>query len=104
MRLQLLAQEMQSGEFGLEMHAEVVSVIHVCPNVNQEFRDRTTSPGLKSMFPNQKPLEIWQSLAPKDRFMSIGVEELSDSIAASGSADSGWTDYLTTRYGWPRGV
>lgn len=102
MRLQLLAQEMESGEFGLEMDADVVSVLHVRPNVNGEFRNRTTSPELKSRFPGQGPIDIWENLDLGGRFLSIGVEDLLDAIVESDAADPAWTNYLTTRYSWPR--
>jgi len=50
MRLQLLAQEM---ELSREMDADVVSVLHICPKANREFRDRVTSPHLANIFPNR---------------------------------------------------
>lgn len=102
MRLQLMAQEMESGEFGLEMEAEVVSVLHISPNANREFRDRTTSPVLKRQFGGQGPIEIWNMLAPEGRFLSIGVEDLLDDIVGCNTAETGWTQYLTSRYSWPR--
>jgi len=100
MRLQLLAQEM---EYSREMEAEVVSVLHICPEANREFRDRVTSPHLKNISPNKKTLEIWKEFVPQDRFMSISVERLLDSIVqVAGVNDQGWVEYLKTRYGWDR--
>ena len=104
MRLQLMAQEMESGEFGLEMDAEVVSVLHISPNVNSEFRNRTTSPYLKRRFKGQGPIEIWEDLDLAGRFLSIGVEDLMDAIVECDSAETRWTEYLTTRYSWPREI
>ena len=102
MRLQLLAQEMEFSR-GQEMGAEVVTVLHVCPDANREFRDKVTSPYLAGMFPNKGTLEIWQELVRDDRFMSISVEKLLDTIVEqAGTHDQGWVDYLKTRYGWDR--
>lgn len=98
MRLQLLAQEMEAKG---ELNANVVSILHVCPEANQEFRNRVTSPYLSNLFPDKGTIEIWEGLVPKDKFRSISVEDLRDTIikrAASGYED--WTDYLNIRYGW----
>ncbi|MFC2017504.1 hypothetical protein ACFLUD_03730 [Chloroflexota bacterium] len=37
MRLQLLAQEMQEAR---EMDADLVTVLHICPEANNEFREK----------------------------------------------------------------
>ena len=108
MRLQLLAQEMAHGAdtgVGREMDADVVTVLHVCPTANQEFRNRVTSPALKSMFPNKNVFEIWDELVPKGSFMSIATENLLDQIprGASGRDSDAWVDYLKLRYGWVSG-
>jgi len=98
MRLQLLAQEM---ELGREMNADVVSVFHISPEANREFRERVTSPRLEEMFPNRGVLEIWKELVPEDKFMSISVEELLNTIAKRVRAhEREWADYLNIRYGW----
>jgi len=98
MRLQLLAQEM---EYGREMEADVVSVLHICPEANKEFRERVTSPKLEQVFPNKGALEIWEELVPEGKFMSISIEDLLHTIRQhAGTADEGWTNYLSTRYAW----
>ena len=102
MRLQLLAQEM---EINKEMDADMVSVLHVCPEANKEFRERVTSPYLRDNFHNKGTLEIWKELVPKDRFMSISVERLLDSIVQETDVNDHreWVGYLETRYRWDRG-
>jgi len=97
MRLQLLAQEM---ELSREMDADAVSVLHICPEANKEFRERITSPKLEQMFPNKGVLEIWKELVPEGKFMSISVEDLLNTIERVTVDDQGWVDYLRTRYGW----
>ncbi len=103
MRLQLLAQEMEAGDLGREMEADVVSVLHICPMANGEFREarNVTSPGLKQEFGSKGTLEIWKELMPDDKFVSISVEELLDTIRRQvQSFDSDWVSYLECRYGW----
>ena len=96
MRLQLLAQEM---EYHKEMDADIVTVLHVCPQANREFRDRVTSPYLAAMFPFKDVLDVWRELVPEERFMSLSMENLLDAIACrAGSVDSEWVDYLKIRY------
>jgi hypothetical protein len=97
MRLQLLAQDM---ELSREMDADVVSMLHICPKANREFRDRVTSPHLANIFPNKGTLEIWKELVPPDKFMSISVEDLLNTIERVAVNDQGWVDYLKARYSW----
>lgn len=102
MRLQLLAQEM---EINKEMDADMVSVLHVCPEANIEFRERVTSPYLANLYPNKSTLEIWTEMAPKEKFTSVSVESLLSEIEQVGgsSHNSGvmeWVEYIKTRYGW----
>ena len=98
MRLQLLAQEMESKN---EMNATSVSVIHICPKANKEFRNRVTSPELAKMFPEKDTLEIWKDLVPKDKFMSISTETLLHTITEQSSPEERkWVEYLKLRYGW----
>ena len=103
MRLQLLAQEMEAGDLGQEREADVVSVLHICPMANGEFREarNVTSPGLKREFPGKGTLEIWTELVPDDKFLSISVEELLDTIRRQGAnLDADWVSYLESRYSW----
>jgi len=97
MRLQLLAQEM---ELSREMDANVVTMLHISPAANREFRDRVTSPHLANMFPNKGVLEIWKELVPEGKFMSIPVEDSLNTIERVAVDDQGWVDYLKARYGW----
>lgn len=98
MRLQLLAYEM---ELSREMDADVVSVLHICPKANREFRDRVTSPYLANTFPGKGTLEIWKELVPQNKFKSISVEDLLNTILRRTKTDDWeWADYLKVRYGW----
>jgi len=99
MRLQLLAQEMESYE-DKEMDANIVTVLHICPQANREFRDRVTSPYLEMTFPGKGTLEIWKNIVPREKFMSISVEDLLNMIQDASMAEQEWVEYLKTRYGW----
>ena len=99
MRLQLLAQEMEAHN-EKEMDADVVSVLHICPNANKEFRKNVASDYLKEKFPEKGILEIWKELVPEDKFMSISVEDLLNMIQDTDMDEQEWLDYLKTRYGW----
>ena len=97
MRLQLLAQE---AEYHKEMEADIVTVLHVCPQANTEFRDRVTSPYLARIFPKEGVLEIWKELVSHDKFMSISMEDLLDTITHQAhGVDRDWVCYLQVRYG-----
>ena len=82
-----------------ETDADIVTVLHVCPQANSEFRDRVTSPHLANIFPQKGTLEIWKKLVPQSNFMSISVGDLLHTIRQHAeTSDEGWTNYLSTRY------
>ena len=99
MRLQLLAQEMETHE-EKEMDADIVSVLHICPEANNEFRKNVASDYLEDKSPEKGVLEIWKELVPEDKFLSISVEELLNTIQDTSMDEREWLDYLKTRYGW----
>jgi hypothetical protein len=99
MRLQLLAQEMEDYK-EKEMDADVVSVLHIYPESNKEFRENVTSDSLKKLFPGKGVIEIWKDLVPSGKFMSITLESLLDIIGRQIMLDTKeWASYLKTRYG-----
>jgi len=69
MRLQLLAQEMEAYN-DKEMDADVVSVLHICPEANVELRKNVAPDYLKVKFPGKDVLEVWKELVPRDKFLS----------------------------------
>lgn len=100
MRLQLLAQEME-GHKDKEMDADVVSVLHICPEANNEFRNNVPSDYLKGRLPGKGVLEIWKELVPSEKFMSIILEDLLDTVAQQVRPNNQeWVFYIKTRYGW----
>lgn len=100
MRLQLLAQEMESGDMGREMDCDVVTVLYISPEANHEFRDRVTSPYLRDRYPNTGTLDIWKHLAPAEKFLSLSVEVLLEAISNASMGNPVWKNYLATRYDW----
>jgi len=100
MRLQLLAQAMEASD-GKEMDAEKVSVLHISPETNEEFRKNVAPDYLKSKFPRKDVIEIWKELVPEEKFISISVEDLLGNILRNvGDDNKEWIDYLKTRYDW----
>ena len=94
----------KKGALSLRSFEHLVTVLHICPEANSEFRNKVTSPTLREVFPGGKTLEVWEELVPSDKFKSITVESLQDNIVeVAGPKDRGWADYLKTRYGWDRG-
>ena len=83
------------------MDADIVSVVHICPEANGEFRERVTSPYLANTFPGKGTLKIWKELVPQNKFKSISVEDLLNTILRRTKTDDWeWADYLKVRYGW----
>jgi len=99
MRLQLLAQETEVYN-AKEMDADAVSVLHVCPEVNEEFRKNVAPDYLKGESPGKDVLEVWKELVPKDKFLSISVEDLLKTIQNTVTEEPEWLNYIATRYGW----
>lgn len=96
MRLQLLAQEMECHH---EMGADIVTVLHVSPTANGEFREGVTSEYLRNQYPGQSVMNIWKKLVEPGRFMSISVEDMLNLIDHSRSvANDEWVTYLKDRY------
>lgn len=96
MRLQLLAQEMETNH---EMGADLVTVLHIHPAANEEFTKRVTSKYLSDRFRGQGVMDTWKQLVDRTKFATVSVEHLLQLIARARSlADPAWVDYLQTRY------
>lgn len=98
MRQQFLAHEMERAR---ELDADKVSVLHISPARNADFR-KVTSPELEPL--GETATEIWKRLArPRDRFITVTTEELFGTL--SGDELPGmqaWLDYVFKRYPWVR--
>jgi len=96
MRQQLLAHEMERAH---ELGATLVSVLHIAPWHNQDFR-RVTSPNLCEL--GVSAMDVWKRLvqAP-DRFTSVSTEELFGRLAVEHLPQlSAWWGYINQRYSW----
>jgi hypothetical protein len=89
-------------ELAGEMHADIVTVLHISPAANKEFRERVTSPFLRRYYNRTCVMDIWQKLIEAKKFMSISVEDLLDTITETTFENSDWVRHLNTRYGWNR--
>jgi len=96
MRQQFLADEMEKAR---EMDADIVSLLHICPARNTDFR-RVTSPGLSEL--GNSATEVWKKLVRQsDRFISVHTEDLFGPSIQSPSAEMrDWAEYIRQRYLW----
>ena len=95
MRQQFLAAKMEAAR---EMGADVVSLLHISPDANEDFK-RNTSPALSGL--GATPTEIWKKLVKTDRrFISIHTEDLFRWFETEEM--EGWKAYMQNRYTWLR--
>jgi len=96
MRQQFLAHEMEKAH---ELGADVVSVLHIAPAHNQDFR-RVTSPALRRL--GDSPIDIWKRLVKTpDRFASVATENLFGRSRVGRRPElAAWWEYVGQRYPW----
>lgn len=96
MRQQLLAHEMEKVQ---ELGASVVSLLHISPRVNLDFK-KVTSKELQSL--GSSPIEIWEKLIKQsNRFYGINTETFFGQFPVSEFEElSSWWEYITKRYLW----
>jgi len=93
MRQQFLAARMEAAR---ELGADVVSLLHISPDANDDFK-RITSPLLSGL--GATPTEIWKRLVKTEgRFVSVHVEDLFRGFATDEM--QGWKAYMQDRYTW----
>lgn len=85
----------KAGELG----ADIVSLLHIAPTANRDFR-RVTSPGLREV--GETAVEVWKRLVcTPDRFKSVGTEALFDEMDTGRFPEmKPWWDYISERYRW----
>jgi hypothetical protein len=95
-RQQSLAHKM---EYSRELGADRVSLLHIAPAHNLDFRE-VTSPSLRPL--GDTAIEVWKALlAQPDRFTSVSTESLFRPILAEKHPDlREWWDYVSERYTW----
>lgn len=96
LRQQFLAHEMEKAH---ELGADIVSVLHICPAANTDFR-KVTSPNLRPL--GDSASSVWNILlVHPDRFLSVSVEELFGTLTVERvPAMADWLMYVSERYGW----
>jgi len=100
-RLLLLGQRMvQERELGVTDFRVVV----VCPEANDDYRNRITSPDLRKRFPNANSIEhvMRQVLRGPSIFVMTSPEKLLSEVRGSGAVAglAAWSAYMRERYGW----
>ncbi len=95
MRQQFLAHKMEQAR---ELGADVVSLLHIAPRHNLDFR-RVTSAKLKPL--GASAVEVWKSLVRADRFASISTEDLIGPMLTAPLPEmQAWQAYIAARYPW----
>ena len=95
-RQQSLAHKMECAR---ELGADRVSLLHIAPAHNIDFR-KVTSPALESQ--GDTAVGVWKAmLTQPDRFTSVSTETLfRPALAEDFSELRGWWYYVSQRYGW----
>jgi hypothetical protein len=98
MRQQFLAHEMEKAQ---ELGADVVSVLHIAPARNVDFRN-VTSPALSSLA--ESAVDVWKRFVrTPDRFVSLSTEELFGHLPVDRLPElAAWWQYISQRYSWLR--
>jgi hypothetical protein len=98
MRQQFLAHEMEKVH---EMGADIVSLLHIAPAHNVDFR-KITSPELEKL--GESATSVWKKLVKiKGRFISVSTEQLFSSLSAEKLPEiKTWLEYIHLRYAWVR--
>jgi hypothetical protein len=96
MRQQFLAHEMEKAH---ELGADIVSLLHIAPAHNEDFK-RITSPGLKDF--GTSATKVWSALQKSpDRFLSVFSEDLFGTFPLEQYPEmTEWWQYITQRYRW----
>jgi len=96
MRQQFLAHEMEKAH---ELGADAVSLLHIAPGHNPDFR-RVTSPTLRGL--GDSAIDVWKRLVrTPDRFASVATEDLFGRLPTGRLPElAGWWDYINRRYSW----
>lgn len=98
MRQQFLASEMEKAH---EMGADIVSLLHIAPAHNLDFR-KVTSPELIKL--GKSATSIWEQLVTtKGRFINVRTEQLFGNLSAEIFPEiENWLEYIYSRYAWVR--
>jgi hypothetical protein len=96
MRQQFLAHEMEKAH---EMGADIVSLLHIAPGHNEDFR-RVTSTALVGL--GYSPTAIWKKVVKNPtRFTSVSTEQLFGGLTVEEMPEMGdWLEYIQRRYDW----
>ncbi len=96
MRQQFLAHEMEKVH---ELGADIVSLLHIAPSHNRDFR-KVTSPELEKL--GDTATGVWKKLVkPEGRFISISSEHLFGDLSSDELPEmKAWIEYIHARYSW----
>lgn len=98
MRQQFLASEMEKAH---ELGADIVTLLHIAPAHNADFR-KITSPELKKL--GSSATDTWKQLVkPEGRFISVSTEQVFGDLSVEQLPEmKSWLEYIYARYAWVR--
>jgi hypothetical protein len=96
MRQQFLASEMEKAH---ELGADFVSLLHIAPAHNLDFR-RITSRELENL--GESATDVWKKLVVSEgKFLSLSTEQLFGGWTADNLPTmKSWVEYIHARYPW----
>jgi hypothetical protein len=96
MRQQFLAHEMERAQ---EWGANIVSVLHIAPAHNTDFR-KVTSSRLAKL--GEMATDVWKKLVrTRGRFISVSTEQLFGNLSVEQLPEMRtWLEYIGARYPW----
>jgi hypothetical protein len=96
MRQQFLANEMEKAH---ELGADIVSLLHISPDHNHDFKFITSS---ELQHLGESPTEVWGKLVRNPtRFVAQSAEGMFGKFNISAHPElSNWFEYITSRYRW----
>jgi hypothetical protein len=82
-----------------ELGADIVSVLHIAPAHNTDFR-KVTSPGLSGL--GETAIDVWKKLVrTRGRFISVRTERLFGNLSIEQLPEmQAWLEYTSARYTW----
>lgn len=96
MRQQFLASEMEKAR---ELGADIVTLLHIAPAHNADFR-KITSPELEKL--GSSATSIWKELVkPEGKFISVSTEQVFGNLSVEQLPEmKSWLEYIYARYTW----
>ena len=86
----------------MKLGADIVSVLHIAPSHNIDFR-KVTSPELENL--GESAVDVWKKLNKTEgRFISVNTEQVFGNLSTEQLPElKTYIDYIYDRYSWVQG-